>query len=386
MANAAAADNQFIEEVRAVFTQPGHPVAFSTPARIAKHFGVSLRKAKEALEYLDPYTLHREYKQPRFYNPYYVHGRREQVQADLIDVSKLKRQNGGVCFLLLLIDIMTKKMWVYPLKNKSAREMKTKMARWVADIDVLPEKLMTDRGTEFTNGQVQELLRSNGIEWQASNGVAKAAIAERANKTLQILMYKYLTERETWKYADVLDRLVDTYNGRGHRTLKGMTPDEADLPENEARVQAIFNERYAKAAERRRLKLPFKVGDMVRIKTEAKNVSSSNRAYAEQFHGEYFVVHSINRRMPVAMYKLESMDTGEVIQGSFYKEEMQRVRGDVFKVERVLGRRRRRGVLEYKVRWLFFGPRHDSWVPAGNLTADFDRGRDGRRGRARRRR
>lgn len=363
-----------MRRVRRAYTSPGNPVAFSTPARVADALGITHRQAKIALEHLEGYTMHREYKRPRFYNPYYVHNRREQVQADLIDVSKLARSNGGVRFLLLLIDIMTKKVWVYPMKNKTSAESKRKLTQWLNEIDVPPEKLKTDRGNEFVNRPVQELLRSRGVEWQPAIGTMKAAIAERANKTLQILMYKYLTENETFRYIDKLPGLVATYNLRKHRTI-GMPPAEADRPGNEGRLQGVFHTKYAAAARRRRDKLPFKVGDLVRIKTDPKKLSAASRAYAPQFKDEYFEIYRINRTLPVAMYHLKSHDTGERIKGGFYAAELQRQRGDVFKVERVLRRARINGRDMIFVKWRHYGNRWNSWIPAGNVVRRFRRRR-----------
>lgn len=355
--------------VQAAYVNPGHVVAYSAPATVAKHFGISKATAKKWLEELDGYTLHREYKQPKYYNPYFVHGRREQVQADLIDVSKIAGQNDGVRFLLVLIDIFTKKVWVYPLERKTQGQMKEALTRWLASLRVRPAKLVTDQGTEFTNRPVQQLLRANHIGWQAALGTLKAAVAERVNKTLQILIYKHLSARETTRYVDVLQQLVRTYNTRPHRTLEGMTPEEADRPRNEERVQAIFHDRYYKIGLRRRHSLPLKVGDMVRIKTEAKKITSSSRAYAEQFHGEYFTIARINRTLPIAMYHLRSMDTREMIRGGFYANELQRQRGDTWKVERVVQRRTRNGVRQALVKWKYFGDQWNSWIPEAELRA-----------------
>ncbi len=345
------------------YNKPGHPIAFSAPAAVADHFKVSLKFAKEVLEHDDAYNLHREYKQPRVYNPYYTHSRREQVQADLIDVGKVAKENDGCKFLLVLIDIFTKKLWVYPLKNKSAAEMLPAMRRWVDGLRQPPGKLVTDRGLEFTNRRLQELLRQHGIEWYAAGGTMKAAIAERVNKTLQVLIYKYLTAKETTRYIDQLPAIVATYNRRPHRTLKGLTPNLADKPRNEGLVQSIHHLRYEKIARHRKTSLPYAVGDLVRIKTEAKKVSSSNRAYAEQFHGEYFRIVRINRTLPVAMYYLRSLDTGEFIEGGFYANELQRQRGDVYKIERVIRRRTRRGRREAFVKWKYFGDDWNEWIP-----------------------
>ena len=359
------------ERVARAFVTPGHPVAYSAPDRVASHFNISLGKAKEILEHIEGYTLHREYKQPKHYNPYYVHNRREQVQADLIDVARISGANDGVKFILVLIDIFTKRLWTYPLLNKGARLMRATMERWLDSLDRPPQKLMTDRGLEFTNRPVQQLLRSRNVEWQPANGTLKACIAERVNKTLQILMYKHLTEKETTRYIDVLPQLTETYNRRGHRTLQDMPLAEADLPENEAHVQAIFHRRYQQAARRRRASLPFRVGELVRLKTQPKKISTSSRAYAEQFHGEYYRIVRINRTLPVALYYLRSLDTGELIEGGLYANELQRQRGDVYKIERVLRRRVRRGRRQLLVKWKYFGPRWNEWIDERDVRRVF---------------
>ncbi len=345
-------------------------MSYSTPSRVAEHFNVSLKKAKEVLEGIDGYTLHREYKQPKLYNPYYVHTRREQAQGDLIDVSRISAANDGIKFLLLLIDIFTKRVWVYPLENKSATKTSAAIRTWLAEIDVPPKILKTDRGTEFTNRLTQQVLRSRGVEWQPANGTLKACFAERANKTVQILLYKYLSEKETTRYIDALPDLIKTYNKRGHRTLEGMTPAEADRPANEDRVQAIFHARYERLGRRRRSPR-FSLGDLVRIKTEAKKISSSSRAYAEQFHGEYFTIMRINRTLPVPMYYLRSVDTGELIEGGFYANELQKIRGDVYKIERIIARRVRNGVREIRVKWKYFGHRWNEWIPETSVVRVF---------------
>ena len=289
----------------------------------------------------------------------------------MIDVSKLAVVNDNIKFLLLLIDIFTKRMWVYPLKNKSARVTSAALRSWLDSLDEAPKQLGTDRGLEFSNRLVQDLLASKRVEWLPLGGTMKAAVAERANKSLQMLMYKYLSAKETTRYLDKLPSLVESYNSRPHRSLKGMTPDEGDEVGNESKVQAIHHERYEKASRLRKEKLPFKVGDVVRVKTLSSKVSSSSRAYAEQFKAEYFRVVRINRTLPVAMYYLRSLDTEEFIEGGFYAQELQKQRGQVYKIEKVLARRVRRGVAEIKVKWKDFGPRWNEWIPEAQVVTVY---------------
>jgi hypothetical protein len=125
---AAAQQGQTPEErlksdIKTAFRRPGHKAAFSAPANIGRSFGISQEKARRILEEVDSYVSHREYKRPSVFNPYYVYKRRELVQADLIDISELRAHNNGVRYLLLIIDVFTKKIWVYPLKTKEGTKV-----------------------------------------------------------------------------------------------------------------------------------------------------------------------------------------------------------------------------------------------------------------------
>lgn len=354
-----------IDGIIASYGAPGHPAAFSAPARVAKETGTSVSKARNALEHVDSYVLHREYKKPRHYNPYYIYERRKLVQADLIDIQGLAAQNDGVKHLFLLIDVFTRKIWVYPLKDKKGVTVKNALEAWARSVRILPEVFGVDGGKEFWNATVRTFLRSKNVDLQLEHGVSKAAYAERANKSLQILIYKYLTHKESLRYIDTLGDLVRTYNTRTHETIK-MSPDDAEKDENQARLLATAVERFKKV---RRKQTKYKVGEYVRLKTEPKTLSDGRRAYAEQFHGEYFKIDSVNTKLPIPLYYIRSDDTGELIRGGFYSEELQRVRikDGRFKIEKVLQSRGRGARKQYKVRWKYYGPRWDSWVPAAQV-------------------
>lgn len=362
------------ERILTDYETPGHPTAFTAPATVARYHNISEGKAKRFLEHSQTYTLFREYKQPRLYNPYYVHERRKEVQADLLDISALAGENDGVKFLLLYIDIFTKRVWIQPLRSKEGRGVAVALRRWLSSLDTPPEIFKTDLGTEFRNQQVQDVLASRNVRWEGAIGTSKACMAERANKTLQNLIYKYINNREGHRYIDALPDLVRSYNTRGHRTLKGMSPAEADLPANEAAVAAIHHQRYEKMGRQRASRqrnARFKVGDLVRIKTDPTKLSSARRAYAQQFHGEYFRITRINRTLPIPMYYLRSLDTDEHIEGGLYAEHLQRVRGNVWLIERVHRREMRRGVPWIFVKWLWFGPRHSEWIREDAVTRAY---------------
>ncbi len=138
------------QEIYDNYVREGHPTAFSAPGNVKNFYGnrFSTRPIRETLEHADVYTSHREYKKPRTTNPFYVYRKRQQIQADLIDISGLKRHNRGVTFLLVLIDSFTKKVWVRALQTKSA---KTTLAALESIIESesmgeKPETIFFDRG------------------------------------------------------------------------------------------------------------------------------------------------------------------------------------------------------------------------------------------------
>ena len=358
--------NRIIQNYRT----PGHPTAFSAPGNVSKETGVDHKTAREYLREIDSYVLHKESKRPKKYNPYYVYSRRDLIQADLIDIRSLSRANNGTNYLFLAIDVFSRKVHVYPLKTKSANEMKNVIQRYINELGPPQIKVfMTDGGTEFWSRPVKNLLRANNIELRLASGTSKACYAERANKSIQVLIYKYLSDRETTKYIDVLQDLVDTYNKRGHRSLNFMSPNEADLPQNTREVRSIALRRFSKI-ERKNTTL--KVGDIVRIKKLADAPNPARRAYAQQYHGEYFKIYRINETLPIPLYHLKSMNTMEEIRSGFYSNELSPVKGDVFKIERVI---RRRGVgrrREAYVKWKYFDNGWNQWIPERDIVEQYD--------------
>ena len=88
------------------------------------------------------------------------------------------------------------------------------------------------------------------------------------------------------------------------------------------------------------------------------------REYDEKWTGEIFKVVKRFRRDGLVLYKLKDF-LGEDIKGSFYQAELQKVSikdDKVWKVEKVLKKRKRRGKVEYLVRWKHWPKKFDSWV------------------------
>ena len=78
----------------------------------------------------------------------------------------------------------------------------------------------------------------------------------------------------------------------------------------------------------------FSIGDNVRI---TKKTKTFDKGYAKRWTEEVFTISKIQLTIPVT-YKITDYN-GEVIQGSFYEEELHKTSQKTFRLEKILRRK-----------------------------------------------
>ena len=176
---------------------------------------------------------------------------------------------------------------------------------------------------------------------------------ERFNRTLKSKLWRYFTKHDTLAYVDILDAVVDTYNRTPHRSI-GMAPDDVTSG-NKARVWFRL---YADHVDYKESSLG--VGDAVRI-SKARRVFK--KGYLAQWTEEIFtIVERKSTRPPTFVLKDYG---GEVLKGTFYPQELQKVSkaDDVYRVEKILKRKKN----QVLVKWLGYPVKFNSWVNVKDL-------------------
>ena len=167
-----------------------------------------------------------------------------QGQADLIDMTNISKYNAYK-YILVYIDVFSRFVYAIPLKDKTALSV-TKAFQQIFSKEQ-PQMLQTDAGTEFKNSTMQTFLKSKNItHFHTWNFDTKATLAERFIQTIKTKIYRYFTAKNTYKWDDVLQKMIKSYNNSIHRTLK-MTPNNARRPENNL---VLWHRQYSKSIKK----------------------------------------------------------------------------------------------------------------------------------------
>ena len=129
-----------------------------------------------------------------------VHGIDDILAADLVEMQPFSRYNKGYRYLLTVIDIFSKYGWMRPLKDKKGESVADAFKDIMKASKRKPNKVWVDKGKEFFNKSVKDLLNIYSTENEE-----KSSVVERWNRTMKERMFKYFTANSTNVYIDVLD-------------------------------------------------------------------------------------------------------------------------------------------------------------------------------------
>ncbi|GFV52653.1 chromo domain-containing protein [Trichonephila clavipes] len=167
-------------------------------------------------------------------------------------------------------------------------------------------------------------------------------------------MYRVFTYRNSYKYLDILQHLVDSYNHSVHRS-HGFAPanvTEADEP-------MIYKSLYNISSP---IRFRFSVNDVVRI-SKARKVFK--KGYLPGWTEETFTIY---KRYPTnpPTYVLQD-SSGKEIAGRFYEEELQKINktsNDFWAIEKIIRTKGRGSSRHLLVKWVGFDDSFNSWIKA----------------------
>ena len=276
--------------------------------------------------------------------------------ADLVDMQSFAKYNKGYKYILMIIDCFSKFGWAFPLKTKTGIEVADAFRNIFKQSK--PSFLYVDRGKEFYNKTVEQLLKKYDIKIYSTENEEKASVVERWNRTIKTWMWKFFSANNTKRYIDILDNLISRYNNTKHRSID-CTPTVARKPSS---YQHVFRNLYGKKVKTRDLKPRFHRGDKVRI---TKKKTTFEKGYTPNWTEEVFTIKEVKTTKPPT-YTIQDL-RGEAIKGSFYDAELQKSTQDFFRIEKIIRKRTRKGEKEALVKWKGYDSSFNSWLPLSSL-------------------
>lgn len=254
------------------YFDPQKPGAYYGPSKVrqvlksSKEPNIKLRTVKRFVNSQDAYCLHKtvEYKFKRM--KVRVNSINEMFDVDLADLSRYSKENQGIQYLLVAIDILSRYAFVLPLENKRSVTVLKAFKKILQERK--PKNVRVDAGSEF-KGVFKSYLGEQHITLTtARNENIKSNYVERFKRTLKSLITRYMTHKNTKHYLHVLPDLVYNYNHTLHSSLPHLSPVQVNK-NNELQVwkhlyvKPLLREKKGK--HRPVKKYLYKVGGLVRI-------------------------------------------------------------------------------------------------------------------------
>ena len=253
-------------------------------------------------------------------------GLHDLVQIDLVEMIPHARINKNFKYILIAINFYSKKAYARPLKDKTGLQVTKAMEDILQEMSIPPNNIQSDNGKEFYNKHFKNLMEKNNINHYSTYTKVKAAAVERLVRTLKNMMYREILSQGTYKWLDLLPRIIAKYNNTYHSTIR-MKPNDV---KNNDLLLTVYN--YNESRREKRSAMKFSVGDYVRI---SKNKGHFEKGFEANWTVEIFQVAQVQRTDPVT-YILKDND-GEEIKGAFYGHELHSTHyPNTYLVEKVL--------------------------------------------------
>nr|CAD2195490.1 unnamed protein product [Meloidogyne enterolobii] len=286
------------------------------------------------------------------------------VQVDLADMQSLAQHNKGNRYILLGIDVLSKRLFATPLKTKGAKDVIEAFKKLFEQMPMIPYRIFSDKGKEFKNKLIDEYFEQEDIhKLEATHSIVKASLAERAIRNLKQRLYRYFSQNKSLNWIDVLVQIIDGINHSICR-VHGMRPIDINFENAQKVWKKIYGNALSTKSVNKNYK-KFKEGDYVRKSFEK---GQFEKGYIPNWGDEIVQVDKIIGHSKPIIYKLKN-NLGNRIKGSFYKEQLARVRKDAeteYRIEKIYRKRTRDdGTKEVLVKFIGYPIRE--WIPETEL-------------------
>jgi hypothetical protein len=139
------------------------------------------------------------------------------IQMDIFDLAKYYRDNQGYKYILCIIDVYSRKVWCYKMKNKDNVNVFESFQKFMVDSNLkkyTPTILMSDNDSTFINKSFQQILENNKIIHQPNilDDHQALGLIDRFARTLKMILTRLFLQTKKTNWIDYLDEIIKNYN------------------------------------------------------------------------------------------------------------------------------------------------------------------------------
>ena len=144
-------------------------------------------------------------------------------------MQSLSKFNKGIRFLLCVIGIFSKYVWVISLKDKKGITINNAFQIILDRSNSKPNKILVDKGSElysrWSSNKMKSWLQDNDIGMHSTHNKEKSVVVETFIRMLKNKFYKHRTSTSKDLCIDKLDDIVHKYNNTYNGTIKMKSVD-----------------------------------------------------------------------------------------------------------------------------------------------------------------
>ena len=207
------------------------------------------------------------------------------IQMDIFDLAKYVTANKGYKYMLCIIDVFTRKVWLYKMKKKDNSNVQESFQKFLSDSNIkkyVPTILMSDNDSTFINNSFQVILEKNQIIHQPNiiDDHHALVLIDRFARTIKTTLTRLYLQNKTTNWIDYFDEILNNYNDSGHIAIDNIKPNDAFLKQH---FETIYNINYEKSLINISVS-DIDVNDKVRIKIKGQFRKGTEARYTDEVY------------------------------------------------------------------------------------------------------
>lgn len=277
----------------------------------------------QIIAYMTPREITQIYAKPKQTAPLKITAPPYSFQIDIAKMPAYKNANKGTTEMLLLVDILSRKAFAYPLRNGKMETVLIAYNKFLREVEedeggpvnsVEGDNFFKNKSFMNINDEQQiNLYTDVAKDDHVTKTGNKLGIVDRFTRTIKNYIQKYMLLHKTLQWTSFLPQLIELYNDTPHTSLKDNSPNEVWADQDYMEIQ---NKNDIKSNEKSNKSFNLPDGTSVRIMVGKELFEKEKARFSTEI---YTVVDQVGYR-----FKLQN-ENGEPVKRLYRAGELLKV-------------------------------------------------------------